>query len=111
MTIPCRVLISAIFIACSAIAAEAHAARLNLSGSDAADRGIAETAVPGPLAAGGAIGASLTDFGIDFSYGHSEGYYSDIDPNPLNSGSIYPFCGVNSSGACDLFTEIGRAHV
>lgn len=88
------------------IAQAANASRLSFTPAAAVDAGVAETFAPAALAAGGAIGANIVDFGVDFSYGHSEGYYSDIDPNSLNSESFAAFCGVNSSGDCDLSTGI-----
>ncbi len=84
----------------------AFAAQISFTGEAAADRSVAETFVPGPLEEGGAVGTSLLDLGVDFSYGRTEGYYSDIDPNSPDSDSFYAFCGVNASGDCDLRTGI-----
>ena len=64
------------------IAQGANASRLSFTPSEAVGAGVAETSAPGALAAGGAIGANLVAFGVDFSYGRSEGYYGDINPNP-----------------------------
>lgn len=88
------------------VAQGANASRLSFTPSAAVDAGVAETYAPGALAAGGAIGANLVAFGVDFSYGRSEGYYSDIDPNSENSDSYLAFCGINVSGECDFNTGI-----
>lgn len=88
------------------VAQGANASRLSFTPSEAVGAGVAETSAPGALAAGGAVGANLVAFGVDFSYGRSEGYYSDIDPNSLNSDSFVAFCGINSAGDCDLSTGI-----
>ena len=91
----------------SVVSAQAAlASQISFTGEAAADRSVAETFVPGPLEEGGAVGTSLLDLGVDFSYGRTEGYYSDIDPNSPNSDSFYAFCGVNASGSCDLGTGI-----
>lgn len=90
----------------SLVASRAAAAPITLTGADAAARGVAETDVPGPLVADGAIGSALNHFGVDFGYGRSEGYYSDIDPNPSETGRLYAFCGVSDAGYCDLDTGI-----
>ena len=88
------------------IAQGANASRLSFTPSEAVGAGVAETSAPGALAAGGAIGANLVAFGVDFSYGRSEGYYSAIDPNSENSDSYLAFCGINFSGECDFNTGI-----
>ena len=91
----------------SVVSAQAAlASQISFTGEAAADRSVAETFVPGPLEEGGAVGTALLDLGVDFSYGRTEGYYSDIDPNSPNSDSFYAFCGVNASGVCDLGTGI-----
>lgn len=107
MSISSRLLVASVVVAaCLAGAEQASAARLSVSGADAAARGVVETEVPGTLAEGGAVGSSLVDFGVDFSYGRTEGYYWDIDPNSPDSERFYAFCGVNSAGSCDLQTGI-----
>ncbi len=106
MSTPRRVRLAAAVLLGLGAAQAVLASQISFTASEAADRGIAETYVPGALADGGAIGSSLTGFGVDFSYGRSEGYYSDIDPNSPNSDSFFAFCGVNDSGECDLGTGI-----
>jgi hypothetical protein len=86
------------------IAQGANASRLSFTPSEAVDAGVAETDAPGALAAGGAIGANLVAFGVDFSYGRSEGYYGDINPNPTED--FYAFCGASAAGQCDFNTGI-----
>ena len=101
-----RVRLAAALLLSLGAAQTVMASQISFTASEAADLGIAETFVPGALADDGAIGSSLTGFGVDFTYGRSEGYYSDIDPNSANSDSFFAFCGVNASGECDLGTGI-----
>ena len=103
-----RVSVPLTLVASLLAAQGAVAARITLTGADAAkpEAGVAETSVPGMLETGGAIGSALNHLGVDFGYGRSEGYYSDINPNPLDTEPFYAFCGVSDSGDCDLATGI-----
>lgn len=93
-------------VAALGVAQGANASRLSFTPSEAVDAGVVETYAPGALAAGGAIGANLVAFGVDFSYGRSEGYYGDINPNPDDTEDFYAFCGASAAGQCDLNTGI-----
>ena len=88
------------------VAQGANASRVSFTPAAAVDAGVAETFAPGALAAGRAIGANLVDLGVDFSYGRSEGYYGDINPNPDDTEDFYAFCGASAAGQCDLNTGI-----
>ena len=74
-----------------------HAALMTHTPADAQSAGVAVTSPFGPLAAGGIVGDTLIDFGVDYSFGNVEGYFDDP---PLS------FCGINGSNVCDLFTDV-----
>jgi PEP-CTERM motif len=84
------------------------ASPISFTGAAAAEARVEETGFDenDAVVAGGVIGSSLNSFGIDFSFGGSESYYSDIDPNSENSDSFFAFCGVSATGACDFQTGI-----
>lgn len=75
----------------------AQAALITHKPADAQTNGVVESPALGALAAGGAVGAALINFGVDYSFGNVEGYFSDP---PL------AFCGINASNNCDLLTAV-----
>jgi hypothetical protein len=75
----------------------AQAALITNTPADAQANGVAQSPPFGPLAASGTVGTSLIGFGVDYSFGHVEGYFSDPP---------FAFCGINAAGVCDLLTAV-----
>jgi hypothetical protein len=69
-----------------------------------ANPGIAVSAVPAPLAAGGEVGTGYIGFGVDFSRGGREGVFCDEYLG--RSCIVQAFGGVNGSGDLDLLTGV-----
>lgn len=90
-----KLLLSAIVTAAAA-SFGAHAALITVTPQDAANASVSQSPGFGFAPAGGIVGMALINFGIDFSHGNAEGYFSDP---PL------AFCGLNA-GVCDLRTAV-----
>ncbi len=59
---------------------------------------VTETSPFGALAIGGALADNYIGYGVDFTFGNTEGYFND--------GDAYGFCGINNAGDCDLLTDV-----
>jgi hypothetical protein len=77
----------------------ATAALITHTPNDALSAGVVLTPPFGALPAGGAVGASLVSFGVDYSFGETEGFFDD-------GGATYGFCGINANNICDLVTDV-----